>query len=326
MKPYYTIARTIFETEIVELKKIQNRLEASFDQAIQAILNSEGKVVIMGVGKSGLIAQKIAATLTSTGTPTVFVHATEALHGDLGLISETDVVILISNTGTSPEIIALLPHLQKLGSKLIALTGNLNSELAQAAEIVLDIGVQAEACTVKTVPTSSTTATLVMGDALASTLAEIKQFNEQDFAEFHPGGGIGRRLKAKVRDLMHPRSELPTLGRNSLFDEIIDYLNQPLQSSQIHLGAALIVDSNDRLEGLITWGDIRMALKARERVFTMKAADIMKPKPITIGPEEPALEALKLMENREQPLSALPVVEGEYLVGFLKIQDVIGKV
>lgn len=323
---YSSIGKRVFDIEIEELIKVRNRLNEQFDNLINEILNVKGKVVIIGVGKSGIIAQKIASTLTSTGTPSLFIHGTEAVHGELGLILAGDLVILISNTGNSPEILALLPHLKSKRVVIAAMTGNRNSELTKAVDILIDIGVDNEASSIKCVPTCSTTSTLVMGDAIASVLIDEKGFKEEDYALFHPGGGIGKRLKLKVADLMHPIQCIPFIDKSSSISEVIAALNTRVRDSSIYLGAVLVISQDYTLDGIISLGDIRKALVDPAKFFSMSASEIMNPSPITVQEDESALDALRLMENRELPLLELPAMRGKVVAGFLKIHDILGRV
>lgn len=313
-------AKLVFDIEIAELKKIRDRLDNGIEKAAKLIMDSTGKVVITGIGKSGLVGKKMAATFASTGTLSIFMNSAEGLHGDLGMISKNDVVIAISNSGNSDEVVGIIPAIKKIGAKIIAMTGNKKSKLGMEADVVLDIGVEIEACPLNLAPTSSTTATIVMGDALAAVLIKLRNFQPENFALYHPGGSLGRRLLLKVRDVMHSGEKLP-LGKS---DEGIESIL--LKLSEKRMGAVCIADEKGNLQGIITEGDIRRALKEKDKFFSYKASDIMTVNPLKIGEESMAIDALELMENRESQISVLPVVAGEKLTGIIRIHDLIGRV
>jgi len=309
-------AKSIFDTEIEELKKVRDRISEEMAEAAHMILASKGKVVITGIGKSGLIGKKIAATMASTGTYAVFMNSAEGLHGDLGMIHPRDVVIAISNSGNSDEVTSILPSVKKIGAKLIAMTGNANSVLGRAADVVLDIGVEKEACPLNLAPTSSTTSTLVMGDALSTVLIELRQFKPENFAVYHPGGSLGRRLLMKVKDVMHSEEELAVCRESDSVDEVL------MNMTAKKLGAVCVVDG-DRIVGLITEGDIRRALQKKEAFFGYKAVDIMTSAFTSIEEDQMAIDALELMENRDSQISVLPVVGEGRLRGLVRIHDLL---
>lgn len=313
-------AKLVFDIEIAELKKIRDRIDDEIEKAAEIIMAAKGKVVITGIGKSGLVGKKMAATFASTGTLSIFMNSAEGLHGDLGMISKDDVVIAISNSGNSDEVVGILPAVKKIGAKIIAMTGNKKSKLGEAADIILDIGVEIEACPLNLAPTSSTTATIVMGDALAAILIKLRKFKPENFALYHPGGSLGRRLLLKVRDVMHSGEELP-LGKREEEIEII-----LMKLSEKRMGAVCIADESGNLEGIITEGDIRRALKNKELFFGFKASDIMTVNPVRISEDDMAIEALDIMENRSSQISVLPVVNGDKVVGIVRIHDLIGRV
>jgi len=308
--------------KISELEKVKNKIDDRFEKTVNLIYGlKNNKVVVTGIGKSGLIGKKIAATLASTGTSAIFINAAEALHGDLGMISNGDIVITISNSGNSDEILSILTPIKKIGGKIIAFTGNEKSTLAKYAEIVINIGVEKEACPLGTAPMSSTTATLVMGDALAVALMKMRNFTENDFAKYHPGGSLGKRLLLTVSDLMHMGDELPVAGENEEIENILLLLTKK------KMGAVCISEdgkAHSRLKGIITEGDIRRALQHKEKFFTYKARDIMISSPVSISKDSMALEALHLMENRKSQINVLPVVEDGNVVGIIRIHDLIG--
>ena len=309
-------AKKIFDIEIEELKKVRDRISEEMVEAANIILASKGKVVITGIGKSGLIGKKIAATMASTGTYAVFMNSAEGLHGDLGMIHPDDVVIAISNSGSSDEVASILPSIKKIGAHLIAMTGNANSVLGRAADCILDIGVEEEACPLNLAPTSSTTATLVMGDALSTVLIELRQFKPENFAVYHPGGSLGRRLLMKVKDVMHAGDEVAVCHENDSVDEVL------MNMTAKRLGAVCVVEEGNMI-GLITEGDIRRALQKREEFFGYKAVDIMTSTFTSISEEKMAIDALDLMENRESQISVLPVLDGKKLVGLVRIHDLL---
>ena len=315
-------AKKTFDIEIKELEKIKKKIDSKFEEMVNNILElKNNKVVRTGIGKSGHIGAKIAATLSSTGTSSIFINSAEALHGDLGMISNGDIVIAISNSGNSDEILSILNPIRKIGAKLIAFTGNEKSTLAKNSDIVINIGVEKEACPLGTAPMSSTTATLVMGDALAVALMKKRNFTENDFAKYHPGGSLGKRLLLTVRDLMHSGDELPVLSKEEIIENILLVLTKK------KMGAVCISDTgneNGKLIGIITEGDIRRALHHKEKFFTYRAKDIMIENPISVQVESMALDALHLMENRESQINVLPVVKDNNIVGIIRIHDLVG--
>ncbi len=303
-----------------------NRFESSPEQkanietALQVILEGtkkNGKVLVIGLGKSGKIAAKISATLSSTGTPSIYVHPTEALHGDLGVVGPDDVVIAISYTGNTEEVVELLPYFEKRGIPIISMTGNSKSKLAARCRISIDCSVREEACSHNLAPTSSTTLTLAIGDALAVALMQARGFTAEDFAKNHPGGSLGRRLQLQVTDLMHPLPKAPCTSASAPMEEILAL------STEKKLGAVLVCEG-EKLIGIITDGDLRRALRFKERFFTLTAGEIMTRSPVTVAPETLAYDALRLMEERESQISVLPVADllGNAL-GLLRIHDLV---
>ena len=315
-------AKSVFDIEITELEKLKNRIGDSFQKLVNTIMElKNNKVVVTGIGKSGIIGEKIAATLASTGTTAVFLNAAEALHGDLGIISNGDVVITISNSGNSDEILSILSPIRKIGGKIVGFTGNPNSTLGKYADITINVGVEKEACPLGQAPMSSTTATLVTGDALAVCLMKLKNFSESDFAKYHPGGSLGKRLLLHVSDLMHIGEELPVVRKDEKIENVLMTLTKK------KLGAVCISDTgfgNGKLLGIITEGDIRRALEHKEKFFDYKASDIMISTPVTIDKDAMALDALHLMENRKSQISVLPVVENGNIIGLIRVHDLIG--
>jgi arabinose-5-phosphate isomerase len=269
------------------------------------------------VGKSGKVAQKIAATLCSTGSLAVYIHPTEGLHGDLGLIQPFDVVLALSNTGNTDEVVRLLPSLKNLGVKIVGMGGNLNSILATRCDAWIDAEVENEACPHGLAPTTSTTLALALGDAIAVTLMQLKGFDQYSFALNHPGGGLGKRLHLRVQDLMHSGEKLPLIGPLDTMEKVV------MASSEKKLGAVLVVEK-DRLLGIITDGDLRRALQHQEKFFKLKAQEVMTQNPVTARPEMMAHSALKLMEDRPSQINVLPVVdEHHHYRGLLRLHDLL---
>ncbi|CAA9282617.1 MAG: D-arabinose 5-phosphate isomerase [uncultured Cytophagales bacterium] len=292
------------------------------EKSIDQLVRCEGKVVVLGVGKSGIIAHKIAATLSSTGTPAIHLHASDAMHGDLGLVTAKDVVIAISNSGETEEIISLLPHLQLRKVPIVAIVGNLHSTLARNAYAVLDASIDREACPLNLAPTTSTTVALALGDALAMTLMQAKQVKAEDFAVNHPAGKLGKRLALRVKDLMHGGAGNPTAPPVASWSEIIDLIGR------WNLGAVNVVDDRQVLLGIITDGDLRRLGKRfpAGQFEALTAQVIMTPNPIVVHPDMLAYNALQLMEKRASQISVLPVVDTDgKAVGLLRIHDIIGK-
>lgn len=313
-------AKEIFDIEIEELKKVRDRIGSEIVEVANMIYNSRGKVVITGVGKSGHIGKKLAATLASTGTLSIFMHAAEALHGDLGMVHEEDIVIAISNSGNVDEVLSIIPSIKKIGAKLVAMTGNKTSKLALESDAVLDIGVEKEACPMNLAPTCSTTTTLVMGDALASVLIKMREFKPENFALYHPGGSLGRRLLLKVKDIMHNADEVAQGTKDEMVSDIIAKMTNK------NLGAVCVVEGR-RVIGLITEGDIRRALKNKEKFFDFTAKDIMTEKFTYIAEDQLAIDALEVMENRENKIAQLPVLnEDKELLGLIRLHDLVSVV
>ncbi|NDG83901.1 MAG: KpsF/GutQ family sugar-phosphate isomerase [Proteobacteria bacterium] len=294
--------------------------QQTLESALSILLDGTrkgGKVLVVGLGKSGKIAAKISATLSSTGTPSVYVHPTEALHGDLGMVGAQDVVIAISYTGNTEEVVALLPFFEKRGAPVIALTGNPESRLAKQSRHVIDCSVKEEACAHNLAPTSSTTLTLAVGDALAMALMQARGFTAEDFAKNHPGGSLGRRLQLLVKDLMHGVPEAPCVSGDATMEEVIHL------STEKKLGAVLVCEGQ-KLIGIITDGDVRRALRQKEKFFTLAASEVMTRSPITVSGTTLAYDALRLMEERESQISVLPVVDSSgNALGILRIHDLV---
>jgi arabinose-5-phosphate isomerase len=284
-------AKRVFDIEIESLKEVANSIGDDFTAAVNAILESKGKLIVAGVGKSGLIGRKIAATLASTGTPSFFLHPGEAFHGDLGMVEHDDLVILISYSGETDEILKIIPFLKWNNNKIISVTGNPNSTIAKNSDYNLNVCITREACPLELAPTSSTTVTLVMGDALAIALMEARQFQHEDFARFHPGGSLGRKLLVKVKDLMR-KENLPFIDKNASFTEML------LCMSEGKLGM-VIVGRADRVEGIVTDGDLRRALVRNPDTKQLHIDDMMTVNPVIVEPEEYIHQAEQLMIDRK---------------------------
>ena len=310
-------ARRVLTIEADAIRALADRLDGAFARAIELVAAASGKVVVTGMGKSGHVCRKIAATLASTGTPAVFLHAAEALHGDLGIVDRKDVVFAISNSGETPEILELLPILKRLGMPLVALTGVPDSTLARAADVVLDVSVAEEACPLGLAPTASTTAALVMGDALAIALLEARGFTDEDFARSHPAGMLGRRLLLHIADVMHTGDTIPRVGAAaSLSDALVEMTRKGL-------GMTAIVDHDERLLGVFTDGDLRRAVDNNKiDLRTTPVTSLMTANPKTISGDKLAIEAARLMEAHK--IHALLVVTADgRVVGALNIHDLL---
>ncbi len=308
--------RRALEIESRALVALLDRVGEPFAAACRLLLGCSGRVVVTGMGKSGHIGGKVAATLASTGTPAFFLHPAEASHGDIGMITRADVVLALSNSGETPEILMLLPHIARLGAPLVAATGNPGSTLARAAAVHLDVSVPEEACPLKLAPTASTTATLAMGDALAVAVLEARGFTAEDFARSHPGGSLGRRLLLHVEDVMHRGAEIPSVVLGTPLAEGL------LEMSRKGLGMTVVVDADRRVAGVFTDGDLRRTLDRRVDVHAARIDDVMTRPCRTIGPRELAAEAVHRMETYR--ISALPVVDDDgLLVGALNVHDLL---
>jgi arabinose-5-phosphate isomerase len=309
-------ARRTFDIEAAALGTLRARLDGSFVAACRTCLACRGRVIVTGMGKSGHVAHKIAATLASTGTPAFFLHPGEASHGDIGMITRGDVLLALSNSGETPEVLALLPPLKRLAIPLIALTGNAASTLARAAEVHLDVGVPQEACPHNLAPTASTTAALVMGDALAVALLEARGFSADDFARSHPGGSLGRRLLLHVEDIMRRGDSLPRVGADTRLAEGL------LEMTRKGLGMTAVLDQEQHVIGIFTDGDLRRALDRRVDVHSAIMRDVMTPGGCSIGARELAAAAAQLMELHR--ITALLVTDAErHLIGALNVHDLL---
>jgi arabinose-5-phosphate isomerase len=311
--PARRTARTVLEIEARAVHALAGRLDATFDRAVELLVDSPGRVIVTGMGKSGIICQKIAATLSSTGRPAAFLHPAEALHGDLGMIAAGDVILAVSHSGETAEVVRLLELVRRLGSRIITLTGRADSTLARHADVTLDVGVDKEACSLDLLPTASTTAALAMGDALAVACYERRGFTAEEFARFHPGGRLGREVTL-VRALMHAGADLPRVAERASLREAVE------EMSAKRLGMTCIVDDGGRLVGILTDGDLRRRMLRAARPLDGPVAEAMVASPQTIAPDALASEALRSMEARK--ITSLPVVEqGSLLVGVIQIHD-----
>lgn len=308
------VARRTISQEAEAISGLNAFIDDQFEAAVNAIADCKGRVVISGIGKSAVIAQKIVATLNSTGTPSIFMHAADAIHGDLGMVQQEDVVMIISKSGESPEIKVLVPLIRSFKNVLIGMVGNMQSYLSRNAGIILNTTVEQEACPHNLAPTTSTTAQLVMGDALAVCLMEQKGFQSDDFAKFHPGGMLGKKLYLRVADLAL-NNEKPKVMANQSLKEVI------VEMTVRRLGVTAVVDREDQLLGIITDGDLRRMLEKTNSVDSIKAEDIMSKQPKTIGPDQLAVDALEMLRQKE--ISQLAVVENGKYIGIIHIHDLI---
>lgn len=306
----------VLDIEAGAIKNLRKRIGADFKAAVNLISATEGRVVVSGMGKAGIIAQKFSATLSSTGTPSLFLHSAEAIHGDLGRVIDDDVVVILSQSGETEEIKKLLPILKKIGSKIIALTGNLKSSLARFSDITLNVAVEKEACPLGLAPTASTTAMLAICDALSVCLLELKRFREKDFALFHPGGSLGRRLLLKVEDIMRTGRDNPIVHESETVSSVL------LKITQARAGCATVVNKNGRLKGIFTDGDLRRHLETDRDLPRRKIAAVMTKNPTVISKDRLAAEAMHILEAKK--IDEMPVVDKQKrAVGLLDVQDLL---
>lgn len=308
----------VIDIEIAGMTTLKGKISKEFEMAVTAIYECKGKVILTGIGKSGLIAKKIASTMSSIGTPAIFLHPAEGMHGDLGVVSKEDIVIAIGKSGESYELNGILPSIRNVGAKIISITGNAGSTVTKMSDIIIDIGDVKEACPFNMAPTTSSTVTMVLGDAIAVALMKMREFKVADYALLHPGGQIGKRLIMKVADLMLNGNNNPLIN---LSDTV---KNSILKISEKQAGAVSVVDDNGKLVGLIADYDIRKHLEKEENIFTLKIEDIMNPNPLFIYEDEKAFSALKIMKERKKPITVLPVLNREDIViGILRLQDLV---
>ena len=311
---YAKRAKEIFDEEIRELEKLKNSIDDSFDEVIDALYHCQGKVVMMGIGKTGIIAHKMAASFASTGTPSIFVNAAEAVHGDLGMINANDIAILVSNSGSTHEILNIIDPLHRLGCKIVAMTGNMDSPLVKRADYALSIHVDEEACPLGIAPTTSTTATLLMGDALMVCLMEMRQFKAEDFALYHPGGALGRKLLGRVKNVM--TTDVPRVQTTTIFRDIVREITDK------HLGMSMVYDET-RCVGIITDGDVRRAILKYNDV-QITAADIMTPSYKYITKDALLSDALAIMDKHNiTTLAVTETAETTDIIGIISIHHII---
>jgi arabinose-5-phosphate isomerase len=311
--PDLSLAKKVLQTEAAAVLALTDRVDARFAAAVTLVRDCQGRVIMTGMGKSGIICRKIAATFSSTGTPAFFLHPAEAMHGDLGVIRREDVVIALSYSGENEELVGILETLKRLGTRLIAMTGETRSTLAQAADVTLDCRVSEEACPMNLVPTASTTAMLAFGDALAMTVLVERGFQPEDFASLHPGGKLGKRLK-RVEQLMHRGEQVPLVGPAAAMPDVI------YEMSRKGLGMTCVIDDQQVLLGIITDGDLRRKMASGDNVLERSAADVMTPNPVAIGRATLAAEALNMLEQRK--ITSLVVVDdGRRVDGVIHLHD-----
>ena len=312
-------ARNVLKMEADAILELVPRINGQFTAAVEMILACPGRTVITGMGKSGIIGRKMAATLASTGTPSFYLHPAEGIHGDLGMVTADDVVIALSNSGETGEILHILPSLRRIGAKIIAMVGNPNSSLGKNADVVLDVGVSKEACPLGLAPTSSTTAALAFGDALAVALLSKRKFTADQFAVFHPGGSLGRKLLMTVADVMHAGDENPLVKGDMKVQDALFIITDK------GLGAVSVVDDDNKMIGVLTDGDIRRGLSQGFSFLTRPVTELMTKAPKTITQDKLAAEALHLMEsNKPRPITVLPVIDAEkQVIGLLHMTDLV---
>lgn len=309
-------AKEVLDIEAQAVKNLKSRIGRNFEKAVDLLLKTKGRIVVSGMGKTGIIAQKFSATLASTGSPSLFLHTAEAVHGDLGRVIAADTVVIISNSGSTDEMRQLLPLLKKIGCKIIAITGNIKSELARYSDVVLDVSVEKEACPLGLAPTASTTATLAMTDALAVCLLQLKGFKEKDFAFYHPGGRLGKRLLLKVEDIMRKGQANPVVDEDKRVCDVL------LKITQARAGSATVVDRHGRLKGIFTDGDLRRHLETDASLTQRRIKEVMTKNPTVVDKEMLAAEAMRILE--EKKIDEVPVVDKHrHPVGLLDVQDVL---
>lgn len=308
----------VLKIEAEGILKLADRIDNNFTKMLETIYRSKGRLIISGIGKSGIVGRKIVATLNSTGTRALFLHPAEAMHGDLGMVGKEDIFLALSNSGETDELNTLVPSIRKIGCKIIAFTGNHDSTLAKNSDIVIDVGVEREACPFGLVPTASTTALLAMGDALAVSLLNKKRFNSSDFKKIHPGGALGQRLSSKVKDIMLSGAFIPQVPADATMQVAIQEINR------LELGATFVIGPDDTLIGIITDGDLRRLLAGQESIYEKTVEEVMTRNPRTVGPETPAYDALNLMEQCQ--ITVLPITDINGKVrGILHLHDILGK-
>jgi arabinose-5-phosphate isomerase len=310
--------KDVLKIEAQGIMDLADRVGQEFEEAVQIILKSKGRVILSGMGKSGLVGRKISATLNSTGTPSLFMHPAEAIHGDLGMVTRDDVILAISNSGHTQEINKLLPIIKKMGTRIISFTGGLDSPMARVSDVVIDVGVEREACPMGLAPTTSTTAALAMGDALAVVLINLRRFNQKDYKRFHPGGSLGERLSTNVKEVMFTDDNMPVVTIGTKVKDAI------MEMDSKGIGATIVVDSDNKLSGILTDGDLRRALMRQNDIHSLKVEEIMTPSPKTINEHMSAAEALGIMEL--YGITHLVILDRENrLQGVIHLHDLLGR-
>jgi arabinose-5-phosphate isomerase len=308
----------VLKIEAEGILKLADRVDNNFVEMVELIYRSRGRLIISGIGKSGIVGRKIVATLNSTGTRALFLHPSEAMHGDLGMVGPDDIFIALSNSGETEEINMLVPSIRKIGCTIIAYTGNANSTLAKQSDIVIDVGVEKEACPLGLAPTASTTALLAMGDALAVALINKKHFKSSDFKKVHPGGALGQRLSSRVKDIMLAGEHIPCILENATMEAAVAEINR------VGFGVTFVVDKSDIITGIITDGDLRRLLGEHRHIFELAVIDVMTKDPHQIRPDAPVFEALNLMERYQ--ITVLPITEADgKVLGIIHLHDILGK-
>jgi arabinose-5-phosphate isomerase len=309
-------AKKVLINESKAIAKLADKIDRNFEKIINLLARNKGRIIITGMGKPGFIAQKVSATMSSTGTPSLYLHPAEALHGDLGRVTRNDVIIAFSNSGETEEIVKLIPVVKKIGAKLVAVTGNRKSTLAMNSDFTIDSSVDKEACPMGLAPTTSTTAMLALGDALAITLLEKKKFQPRDFALYHPGGVLGKRLILKVQDIMRLKSETPIVKKNARIKDVL------LRITKLRAGSASVVDGKGKLIGIFTDGDLRRHFEEGKDLLNRKVSDVMTKSPVTITGDRLAAEAFEILRNKK--IDEIPVVDKKGKpIGVLDVQDIL---
>ncbi len=308
----------VLKIEAEGILKLAERIDHRFSEMVELICRSRGRLIISGIGKSGIVGRKIVATLNSTGTRSLFLHPAEAMHGDLGIVGQDDIFIALSNSGETDELNILVPSIRKIGCTIIAFTGNNQSTLAKQSDIVIDVAVDKEACPFGLAPTASTTALLAMGDALAVALSNEKHFKPDDFKKIHPGGALGQRLSSKVKDIMLSGESIPAVPKGASMEEAVREINR------LELGVTLILHEDNTLAGIITDGDLRRMIAKKKSILELTVEDVMTQNPRTVGLEAPAYDALNIMEKYQ--ITVLPITDSAGKVhGILHLHDILGK-
>ncbi|MFH1854397.1 MAG: KpsF/GutQ family sugar-phosphate isomerase [Candidatus Omnitrophota bacterium] len=309
-------ARQVLKIEAESIRRLYGRINDDFEKAVNLIFHSRGRVVVTGMGKAGIIGEKISATLASTGTPSLWLHSAEAIHGDLGRVRKEDVIIAISNSGETEEIIKLIPHIKKIGARLIAITGNIRSTLAKNSDAILDVSIKEEACPLGLAPMASTTTMLAMGDALCAALMDKRGFKKSDFALLHPGGSLGKQLLLKVEDIMRKGAENPIVKENTKVKDVL------LKITAARAGSATVVDKHGKLTGIFTDGDLRRHLEESPDLSRKKVKDVMTKKPKAMKKGSLAVEALRILQ--EYKIDEIPIVDEKgRAIGLVDVQDLL---